>query len=165
MCNGNRSRRLDYIDVNVMGLQEFINEPAVRGFMGGAGSDVPGNIPIGENCPCSILQDMIMDPAYADDLAVLLKTVSHELSHGAGGAQAKLDELTADADGPDPGAVHVFESRPRMTALRPMVDVLFPPEATGDLQSVLSGMTEFEYVSETTLRDRVDHARDMTRRS
>jgi hypothetical protein len=147
-------RRLDYIDVNVMGLQEFINEPAVRGFMGGAGSDVPGNIPIGENLSLLDLQDMIMDPAYADDLAVLLREVSHKFLT-VREARKKLDDLRQmrTVNIPVP---YVFESRPSLTALRPMVDCYFTV-ATGDLQSA-QWHDRVEFVSETTLRDRIETA-------
>src|SRR5213078_3431706 len=46
--------QLDTIEVNVMGLQEFINEPAVASFIGQG-----VQIPIGENLSITDLQDMI----------------------------------------------------------------------------------------------------------
>ena len=36
-------RRMDYIDVNLMGLQEFVHEPAVAQFIGGSGNQIPKN--------------------------------------------------------------------------------------------------------------------------
>ena len=59
-------RQLNYIDMSVMGLQEFINEPAVQAFVGQAA----GNIPIGEGLDITDLQEMIMDPAYAGRLGI-----------------------------------------------------------------------------------------------
>jgi hypothetical protein len=75
-----QTRRLDYIDLNVMALQEFINEPAVKEFIG-AGMQIP----IGENLNLTELQGMIMEPAYADDLAKLLVEVSHGPSFARSG--------------------------------------------------------------------------------
>jgi hypothetical protein len=144
-----QTRRLNYIPLSVMGLQEFINEPAVAEFIGGGSS-----IPIGENLSILDLQEMIMDPAYADDIAKLLKAVSHDyLSRGQ--ARAKLDDLRAlrTVDIPIPA---VFESRPSMTALRPMVDVLFPPWSD-NLQRVPFS-DRIEFVTETELRDRIETA-------
>jgi hypothetical protein len=140
-------RRLDYIELNVMGLQEFINEPAVAAFIG---ENV--NIPIGENLSITDLQDMIMDPAHADDLSVLLRTVSHDLLSPRS-ARAKLDDLRQlrTVEIPIP---YVFESRPRLTSLRPFIDVLFPTYAD-DLQRV-PWTDQIEYVSETELRDRIE---------
>lgn len=144
-----QTRRLDYIEVNVMGLQEFINEPSVAAFIG---QNV--NIPIGENLQITDLQEMIMDPAYADDLSALLRTVSHDYL-SARQARSKLDDLRQlrTVTVPIP---YVFESRPRITTLRPMVDVLFPTYAD-DLQRV-PWTDSIEYVSETELRDRVETA-------
>ena len=114
-----QARRLDYIDVNVMGLQEFVNEPAVAQFIG-SGSQIP----IGENLSISDLQEMVMDPAYADDLAKMLVAVSNNyLTPKA--ARAKLDDLRQIRTVTIP-IPYVFESRPRWTARRPMVDVFYP---------------------------------------
>src|SRR4030095_1684932 len=49
-----QTRRLNYIPLSVMGLQEFINEPAVGQFMGGQSA-----IPIGENLSIVDMQSMI----------------------------------------------------------------------------------------------------------
>jgi hypothetical protein len=144
-----QTRRLDYIDVNVMGLQEFINEPAVASFIG-QGSQIP----IGENLNITDLQEMIMDPAYADDLAKMLQTVSHGFL-SIKDARKKLEDLRAIRTVTIP-IPYVFESRPRLTALRPMVDVLFPPYAD-DLQRV-PWTSCIEFVSETELRDRIETA-------
>lgn len=143
-----QSRQLDYIDVNVAGLQEFINEPAVASFLGGAGA---GNIPIGENLNILDLQQMIMDPAYADDLARLFRAVSHDFLT-LREARKKLDDLRQlrTVQVPIP---YVFESRPCITALRAMVDCYFPP-VTGDFQ-LATAYDRVEFVSETTLRDRI----------
>src|SRR4030095_9219519 len=82
-----QTRRLDYIDLNVMGLQEFINEPTVAQLLG-----EQNQIPIGENLDITDLQEMILDPAYQEDLATLLRTVSHDyLSMRQ--ARAALDDL------------------------------------------------------------------------
>ena len=143
-------RQLDYIDVNVMGLQEFINEPAVRSFVGTSETQIP----IGENLSLTDLQEMIMDPAYADDLATLLRAVSHEFLT-LREARRKLDDLRQlrTVEIPVP---YVFKSKPRLTALRPMVDVIFPAYAD-DLQRV--PWTDWvEFVSETELRDRIETA-------
>lgn len=144
-----QTRQMNYIDVNVLGLQEFINEPAVKSFIG---SGV--NIPIGENLDILDLQQMIMDPAYAEDLASLLRSVSHDyLTLRA--ARKKLDDLRQlrTVEIPVP---YVFESRPRITALQPMVDIVFPTYAD-DLQRV--PWTDcIEYVNATELRDRVKTA-------
>jgi hypothetical protein len=147
-----QTRRLDYIDVNVMGLQEFVNEPAVAAFIGGNASD--SQIPIGENLNITDLQEMIMDPSYEDDLAKLLVTVSHNFL-SLRQAHSKLEDLREirTVEIPIP---YVFESRPRWTALRPMVDVLFPAYAD-DLQRV-PWYDQIEFVSETELRDREETA-------
>jgi hypothetical protein len=148
-------RQLDYIDVSVMGLQEFVNEPAVQAFVGqqGQGNSM-GQIPIGENLSITDLQEMIMDPAYQDDLAKLLRTVSHDMLSSRE-ARKKLDDLRQlrTVEVPVP---YVFESRPRLTALRPMVDVLYPAYV-GDLQRA-PFTDQVEYVSETELRDRKETA-------
>jgi len=144
-----QTRRLEYIEVNVMGLQEFVNEPAVAAFVGeGVG------IPIGENLDITDLQEMIMDPSYRDDLARLLKAVSHDYL-SLKDAQKKVDDLRQlrTVEVPIPS---VFESQPRLSALRPMIDVLFPPVAD-DLQRV-PWTDAIEFVSETELRDRIETA-------
>jgi len=141
-----QTRRLNYIDVSVPGLQEFVNEPAVAQFIG------QSNIPIGENLSIVDLQEMIMDPAYQDDLATLLRAVSHDYLSKAQ-ARSKLDDLRQlrVVQIPIPS---VFESRPSITALRPMIDVLFPPYAH-DLQRV-PFTDRIEFVTETELRDRIE---------
>lgn len=143
-----QSRMLDYIDVSVMGLQEFINEPAVQSFVGST------DIPIGENLSITDLQSMIMDPTYQDDLANLLRAVSHGLL-SFNQATKSLDDLRQLRTVKVP-VPYVFESRPRLTAYRPMVDVLFPAYAD-DFQSA-PWTCCIEYVTETTLRDRIDTA-------
>src|SRR5439155_9389884 len=106
----------------------------------------------GENLSLLDLQEMILDPAYANDLAVLLRTVSHDYLN-LKSARKKLDDLRQlrTVEIPIP---YVFESRPRITALRPMVDVLFPVYAD-DLQRV-PWTDQIEYVTETELRDRIN---------
>lgn len=142
--------QLDYIDVSVMGLQEFVNEPAVQAFVGQAA----GNIPIGEGLNITDLQEMIMDPAYAEDLASLFRVVSHGFLTQYE-ARKKLDDLRQLRTVTVP-VPYVFESRPRITAYRPMVDILFPAYAD-DLQRV-PWYACIEYVSETELRDRENTA-------
>lgn len=143
-----QQRQLNYINLNVPGLEEFINEPAVREFMNG-----PTAIPIGENLSILDLQDMIMDPAYADDLAVLLRAMSHDYLT-IREARAKLDDLRQlrNVDIPIPT---VFVSRPQITALRPMIDIIFPAHAD-DLQRCWNA--RIELVSEVELRDRIETA-------
>ncbi len=152
-ANWEQARRLDYIEVNVMGLQEFINEPAVASFIGNQ-TGSPTGIPIGENLSITDLQEMIMDPAYADDLAVLLRAVSHDYL-SVREARKKLDDLRQirTVEIPVP---YVFKSKPCLTALRPMVDVIFPAYAD-DLQRV-PWTDRVEFVSETELRDRIETA-------
>lgn len=140
-------RRLDYIDVSVMGLQEFVNEPAVRAYIG-----TDSQIPIGEDLQITDLQNMIMDPAYEDDLAKLLRTVSHDLLSDRQ-AHKKLQDLREIRTVTIP-IPYVIESRPRLTAYRPMVDVLFPAY-TDDFQRA-SWTDSIEFVSETELRDRIE---------
>lgn len=142
-------RRINYIDVSIMGLQEFINEPAVRSFIG---SD--SQIPIGEDLQITDLQNMIMDSAYENDLANLLRTVSHNLLT-VSQARDKLQDLREirTVEIPIP---YVIESRPRLTAYRPMVEFLFPAYAD-DLQRV-AWHDAIEFVTETELRDRVETA-------
>jgi hypothetical protein len=135
--------------VNVAGLQEFINEPAVASFLT-SGVDIP----IGENLNITDLQQMILDPAYADDLAVLLQSVSHGLL-SVREARAKLDDLRQIRTVQIP-IPNIYESRRQITALRPMVDCFFPP-AAGDLQ-IEPWYDRVEFVSETTLRDRIETA-------
>jgi hypothetical protein len=141
--------RVNYIDVNVMGLQEFINEPSVQQFIG-QGSQIP----IGEDLDITDLQNMILDPAYEDDLAQLLRTVSHDMLSNRQ-AHAKLDDLRKIRTVQIP-IPYVIESRPRLTAYRPMVDVLFPAYAD-DLQRV-PWYDCIEFVTETELYDRIDTA-------
>jgi hypothetical protein len=145
-----QSRQLNYIDVNVMGLQEFVNEPAVKAFIGGGGSQIP----IGENLNITDLQEMIMDPAYEHDLAALLRTVSHDYLT-IKEATRKLEELR-DIRTVEIPIPYVFESRPQLTANRPMIDVLFPTN-TYDLQ-IAPWYDYIEFVSEATLRDRIETA-------
>jgi hypothetical protein len=142
-----QTRRINYINVSVPGLQEFINEPAVAAFLGSG-----MRIPIGENLDITELQTMLLDPTYEEDLAKLLKSVSHELL-SLGQARKKLEDLRMlrTVEIPIPA---IFESRPSFTALRPMIDVLFPPYAD-NLQRV-PFIDRIEFVTETELRDRVE---------
>ena len=110
------------------------------------------NIPIGENLQITDLQEMIMDPAYEDSLVTLLKSVSTFYINYK--ARRKLEQLRQirTVEIPIP---YVFESRPRTAALRPMVDVLFPPSL---MIAKVPWSDCIEYVSETELRDRVETA-------
>lgn len=142
-----QTRRLSYIDVSVMGLQEFVNEPSVQQFMTGGMS----NLPIGEGLQITDIQSMILDPAYAEDLAQVLRSISHDFL-SLKEARKKLEDLrdlrTVQVPIPD-----IFESRPQIIALRPMIDVIFPA-GTGDLQTA-PWISRVEFVPETTLRDRI----------
>jgi hypothetical protein len=141
-----QERLLEYIDVSVMALQEFLNNPNVRQFMQGQ-----TGLPLGEGLNLFDMQEMIMDPAYADDLAVLIRQMSQE-AVSLKKARSLLDDLRQlrVAQIPVP---QTLKSKPRITARRPMMDVFFPAH-TYDLQ-LAPWIAEIEYVSETTLRDRV----------
>jgi hypothetical protein len=144
-----QTRRLNYIPLSVMGLQEFMNEPGVAQFLGAISSAVP----IGENMDITAMQSMIMDPAYTDDLAIILRTISHNFLT-KNQARSKLDDLRElrTVEIPIPS---VFESRPSITALRPMVDVLFPPYS--DNLQRCPFVDRIEFVSEVELRDRIEN--------
>ncbi len=145
-------RRLDRIQVNVLSLQEFVNEPAVASFLNGpGGNDALSKIPIGENLSIDDLQQMIMDSTYEDDMVRLIRSVSQDYLTRAE-ARRKLETLR-EAGTVEIPVPYVFESRPRVCALRPMVDVIFPAW-TDDLQRA-PFIDRVEFVSETELRDRV----------
>jgi hypothetical protein len=150
-----QTRRLDRIELNILSLQEFVNEPAVASFLyGPGGSENLSKIPFGENLSIGDLQEMIMDKTYEGDLVRLLRAVSQNyLSQGE--ARRKLEQLR-EARTVEVPVPYVFESRPRVCALRPMVDVIFPPWVD-DLQRS-PFIDRIEFVSETELRDRIDTA-------
>jgi hypothetical protein len=101
------------------------------------------------------VQEMLDSGQYDKDLIEFTKALSPVLKTG----DAK--KIINDLRDPDKGAAivpvpYLFRNKPRILALRPMIDVFFQPEAS-DLQRD-TWIDRVEYVSEEILTDRIETA-------
>ena len=93
-----------------------------------------------------------MDPTHEDDLTTLMQQLSPILSRPDARKIVTSLRTTGTASVP---VAYPFINKPRWTALRPCVDVLFPSE-TSDLQEARWFCRMDDWVSETELKDRIE---------
>jgi hypothetical protein len=128
-----QQRRLDYQEISLPILAEIMNAM-------GAGEDA-----------MLWLMDAIRDESQEDELTTLVQQLSPILSRpDARGIIKDLRDL-GTAQMP---VAYPYINKPRWTALRPCVDVLFPSE-TSDLQEARWFCRMDDWVSETELKDRI----------
>lgn len=150
--------RMDYAEVNLPKIQDMLNSGQLSGLLGSAsaqgyGGQASGEIEGGQMDGATMeeISSLIIAPEYEAAALDLVQRFSPVVTR----AQAKkilkdLRELRF-AEIPIP---YVFKSRPRLSALRPMVDIVFPWE-TDNLQRARF-INRLEWVTETELRDRIE---------
>jgi len=94
---------------------------------------------------------LVQNPEFEDELTSLLQQLSTELSRPQARSLVRDLQEVGSADVP---IAYTFVNKPRWTALRPVVDVLFPSE-TSDLQEARFFCRMDDWISETELRDRI----------
>lgn len=135
-----QQRRLEYHQISLQDLSQIIG--ALGGGQGGNGQqDMAGQ-----------LLEVIMDPTHEDELTTLMQQLSPILSRP--GARKIVKDMREKGMAQVPVA-YPFINKPRWTALRPCVDVLFPSE-TSDLQEARWFCRMDDWVSETELNDRIE---------
>jgi hypothetical protein len=137
-----QQRRIEYHELSLPDLADVMGT-----MMGGA----PAGNGQGPQDPMLYLMDAIMDPAHEDDLTTIIQQASPILTRPK--ARALVKDLREMRVGRFPVA-YPFLNRPRWTALRPCIDVLFPSE-TSDLQES-RWVARREWVTETQLQDRIE---------
>jgi hypothetical protein len=128
-----QQRRLDYHQISLQDLGQIM---AAMG---------------GDQDVMMQLMDAIMDPTQEDALTTFLQQLSPILSRPDARKIVTSLRETGTASVP---VAYPFINKPRWTALRPCVDVLFPSE-TSDLQEARWFCRMDDWVSETELRDRI----------
>lgn len=99
------------------------------------------------------IADMLDSAAYEGDLITIIQEMSDVLSKG------DARKILRDLQNPDKGVAIVpvpyfFRNKPRIMALRPMIDVFFPPELD-DFQRT-PWADRLEYVTSEVLQDRIE---------
>jgi hypothetical protein len=97
------------------------------------------------------LIEAVMDPTREDELILIVQQLSPILSRPDARQIVKSLRETGIARVP---VAYPFINKPRWTALRPCVDVLFPSE-TSDLQEARWFCRMDDWVSETEVKDRI----------
>lgn len=131
-----QARRLDFHEISLAQIDQVMQA------MGAAG----GN---------SMLQELVLairDPAQEENVAQLLQALSPVLTRGK--ARGLVRDLREKGTAQIPVA-SIYLSKPRVTALRLGVDLLFPADAT-DLRISPRWTSRREWVSESELRDRIE---------
>ena len=113
-------------------------------------ADILGALGAGEDATMELL-DAFSDPAREDEFTVLVQQLSPILTRPDARQIVKSLRETGTASVP---VAYPFINKPRWTALRPCVDVLFPSE-TSDLQEARWFCRMDDWVSETELKDRI----------
>lgn len=131
-----QSRRLDWIEINLPDVDTLMQSR--------------GNAPA-----MAWLMDAIMDPNQEEALVALLQQLSPILQQNKTEARKIIRYLRMEHVAKIPVA-NVFESRPRIVALRPMVDVIFPAEMDDPQSPDTRWMDRIYYVTETQAYDRID---------
>ena len=127
-----QERRIDYIKISMESLQQFMQAQGQN------------------NMLLQFIQGAVNDPSQEGDMIKLVQMMSPIVTTGQ--ARAIINDLRQSKTATIP-VPYVYKSKPRWTALRPMVDVLFPA-ATDDLQRA-RWIDRVEWVTETELQDRV----------
>jgi hypothetical protein len=131
-----QQRRLEYHQISLQDLAQIL------GALGqGQGEDMAGQ-----------LMEVLMDPTHEDELTTLVQQLSPILSRPDARKIVTSLRTTGMASVP---VAYPFINKPRWTALRPCVDVLFPSE-TSDLQEARWFCRMDDWVSETELNDRIE---------
>ncbi len=130
-----QQRRLQYVDINMTDLEQIVQ--AQQGQQGG---DI-----------FTMLVDAVNDPDQTDNVAELLQTLSPILTTSK--ARSLVNDLRQLRYATIPIA-YTYINKPRWTACRPCVDVLFPSE-TDDIQQA-RWISRREWISESELRDRIE---------
>jgi hypothetical protein len=112
--------------------------------------DIIGALGGGEDVTSQVL-DAVMDPTREDELTVIVQQLSPILTRPDARKIVKNLRETGMAEVP---VAYPYINKPRWTALRPCVDVLFPSE-TSDLQEARWFCRMDDWVSETELKDRI----------
>jgi hypothetical protein len=128
-----QQRRLDYHQISLQDLGQ------IMGAMG-AGEDV-----------MLMLMEALVDPEREDELIPLMQGLSPILSRPDA---RKIVTSLRDTGSAEVPVAYPFINKPRWTALRPCVDVLFPSE-TSDLQEARWFCRMDDWLSETELKDRI----------
>lgn len=134
-----QERQIDYIPISLMSLESFLKQSQGQGQ--------------GDNRMLDYLQAGLSDPNQEDDFAQLIQMMSPIVTTAQARSIVRDLRQMRTAEVPVP---YVFKSKPRWTALRPMVDILFPA-ATDDLQRA-RWIDRVEWVTETELVDRIETA-------
>lgn len=124
------------LELHQISLQDLVD---IMGALG-AGDDATGQV-----------MDAVMDPTREDELTVMVQQLSPILSRPDARKIVQSLRETGMAQVP---VAYPYINKPRWTALRPCVDVLFPSE-TSDLQEARWFCRMDDWVSETELRDRI----------
>jgi hypothetical protein len=128
-----QQRRLEY---HVISLQDLGD------IMGALGADEEAT---------GQLMEAVMDPTREDELILIVQQLSPIVSRPDARSIVRSLRETGSAKVP---VAYPFINKPRWTALRPCVDVLFPSE-TSDLQEARWFCRMDDWISETELRDRI----------
>jgi hypothetical protein len=129
-----QQRRLEYHQISLQDLAQILGAL-------GAGQDEAGQ-----------LMEVLMDPTHEDELTTLMQQLSPILSRPDARKIVTSLRNTGTAQVP---VAYPFINKPRWTALRPCVDVLFPSE-TSDLQEARWFCRMDDWVSETEVKDRIE---------
>jgi hypothetical protein len=129
-----QQRRLEYHPISLQDLSQIVAAL-------GGGGDMAGQ-----------LLDVIMDPTREDELTTLMQQLSPILSRPDA---RKIVVSLRDTGTAQVPVAYPYINKPRWTALRPCVDVLFPSE-TSDLQEARWFCRMDDWISETELKDRIE---------
>lgn len=127
-----QQRRLDYQEISLPILDEIIQQSGGQHAM-------------------LMLMDAIQDPSREDDLTAFVQKLSPIVTKAQ--ARSIIRKIRGNQTAQIPIA-YPYTNKPKWTALRPCVDVLFPPE-TANIQEARF-VARRERISETELRDRIE---------
>jgi hypothetical protein len=153
-----QQRRLEYHQISLQDLGQILGALGMGGGAGGTAASTgypapavgAGVSPAGDIA--NQLLEILMDPTHEDDLTTLMQQLSPILSRPDARKIVTSLRTTGTASVP---VAYPFINKPRWTALRPCVDVLFPSE-TSDLQEARWFCRMDDWVSETELTDRIE---------
>ena len=126
-----QERRLDHVTINIQQFGSFVSQT------------------IGQPLSLPELTQLLQDSQYEDELVQITQQLSEVLSKSDARKIVKDMRKTGTAEVPVP---YLFRNKPRIVALRPLIDVYFPLE-TDDPQRVW--IDRVEYVYPEQLEDRV----------
>lgn len=134
-----QQRRLDYQDISLEILDQIVQQS-------GGQQQQPGG-----QSQMLMLLDAIQDPAREDDLTAFIQKLSPIVTKAQGRSIIRQIRDGKTAQIP---IAYPYTNKPRWTALRPCIDVLFPSE-TWNIQEARF-VARRERISETELRDRIE---------